>query len=236
MRFMSSPKHPIVTACALSFTGGRDLPRKYTHGHEIPGLQLQGDLTAMYHGLTSSHPVRMRWGMSKDAPGRLRRRFRIGLAVAAVGLIALTLLGVGVLRGGGGDAEPTATAPAPSTPGLTTEEQAHILQSEAELDDLRNLLLDTKYATADQGVLLRLDTAQQLLGEAIHERDLADQAREAAAYKQGAHSVAESNGSGGGAAPTAEVLSAIAAIGTAIAGLITALTALRRAKLSAGLT
>jgi len=190
----------------------------------------------MYHRPTSSHPVHMRWGMSKDAPGRLRRRFRFGLAVAAVGLIALTLLGVGVLRGGGGDAEPAATAPAPSTPGLTTEEQAHIFQSEAELDDLRNLLLDTKYATADQGVLLRLDTAEQLLAEAIHERDLADQAREAAAYKQDAPWVAESDGSGGGAAPTAEVLSAIAAIGTAFAGLITAWTALRRAKLSAGLT
>ena len=137
---------------------------------------------------------------------------------------------------GGGDAEPTFGAPAPSTPGLTTEEQAHILQSEAELDDLRNLLLDTRDATADQGVLLRLDMAEQLLAGAIHERDLADRAREAAAYKQDAPSVAESDGSGGGAAPTAEVLSAIAAIGTAFAGLITAWTALRRAKLSAGLT
>jgi len=189
----------------------------------------------MYHRPTSSHPVHMRWGMSKDAPGRLRRRFRFGLAVAAVGLIALTLLGVGVLRGGG-EGVPAATAPAPSTPGLTTEEQAHILQSEAELDDLRNLLLDTRDATADQGVLLRLDMAEQLLAGAIHERDLADRAREAAAYKQDAPSVAESDGSGGGAAPTAEVLSAIAAIGTAFAGLITAWTALRRAKLSAGLT
>jgi hypothetical protein len=175
----------------------------------------------------------MRWGMSKDAPGRLRRRFRLGLAVAVVGLIALTFLGVRVLRGGG-DEEPVATAPAPSTPGLTTEEQAHILQSEAILDDLGKLLLDTKYASADEGMLLRLGTAEQLLAQAIHERDLADQAREEAAYKQDAPSVAESDGSGGGAAaPTAEVLSAIAAMGTAIAGLITAWTALRRAKLSA---
>jgi hypothetical protein len=169
--------------------------------------------------------------MSKDAPGRLRRRFRFGLAIAVFGLIVLTFLGVGALRGGG-DEEPTATAPAPSTPGLTTEEQAHILQSEAVLDDLGKLLLDTKYATADEGVLLRLDTAERLLAGAIHERDLADQAREAAAYKRDAFAVVESDGSGG-AAPTAEVLSAIAAIGTAMAGLITAWTALRRAKLSA---
>jgi hypothetical protein len=47
-------------------------------------------------------------------------------------------------------------------------------------------------------VLLRLDTAEHLLAQAIHERDLADQAREEAAYKQDARFGRRGGGSNGG--------------------------------------
>jgi hypothetical protein len=169
--------------------------------------------------------------MSKDAPRQLKRRFWFGLAAAAVGLIALIVLVVGALVAE--EPEPVAGLPAPSTPGLTTEEQAHIRASEAMFDRIGALLNDPRLATSEE-VHLRLEQAQLLLAAATRERGLADRAREEAADRQNAPPVAESDGFGEWTAPTAEVIAVIAAAGTAIAGFITSWAALRKAKPSAG--
>jgi len=180
--------------------------------------------------MSPSPTVRMGWRLPKDAARKLRRRFRLGLAAAAAGLVALAFLALG---GVGAYTEPPAMAPAPSTPGLTTQEQAYILESEASLKQLDVVLHEAMNVTSDDLVRRYLKDAQQLLADAVGERDLADRAREVAASESNATLVAESGSSGGWAGPAAAVLGAAAALGTSIAGLITAWTALRRAQSSA---
>lgn len=127
------------------------------------------------------------------------------------------------------ESEPTQAAPDPGTPGLSTQEQAHILASEAHLSELARVLNTIRLTTTDEQASAEAVLGQKLLRRAVRERELADQAREKAAVQMAPHAAEEPDSSGGGTS-AAPVLGAIAAVVTSIAGLVAAWTALRSSR------